>query len=175
MDQEHIARLRNPYDETNPGLPLVLYLDLPPAIVEEWLSKFCTVMALNRRVSQVIVELLDAAGDGEGDGLEDTAARSLNLLTGMSVDQQAFLVPLLESLIQMNPTALAGHNADCTESESRMREVRRRIIDDHNAPSAAQEAQQPLLPTNPLPTVEEVLRECAAILRREDGANDDHR
>lgn len=166
MDPEHIKRLRDDNEHESPGLPLVLYLDLPASNVEEWQTQYCNVMALNRRLSQLIVELLDtcAVGEGEGDGLQDEAARALSLLAGMGPDRQAFLAPMLETVSQMEGDAFKDLNDKATEGERLMREARRRIADAQNAPSAAQEGAQPLVPTNPLPTVDEVIAACESIL-----------
>ena len=119
MDAEHIKRLRDDMEHESPGLPVVLYLDLPAAQVYEWQSQYCNVMALNRRLSQLIVELLDtcAAGEGEGTGLQDEAARAISLLVGMGPDRQAFLAPMLETVSQMEGDAFRELNTKATEGE----------------------------------------------------------
>ena len=99
MDSEHVDNLRNPYHETEPGLPLVLYLDLPVEEVQHWQKTFCTVLALNRRLSKDIKRLLEEAADDETDGLQDNAAGAFRLLLSFGVKWQAASAPLLEGLM----------------------------------------------------------------------------
>lgn len=89
MDADHVYNLRHEYQSTTPGLPLVLYLDLPPEKAEEWQLHKYTVMALNRTLSQAVAFLLDSAVEDELAGLNDEAVRAIRFLLRFTVTEQS--------------------------------------------------------------------------------------
>jgi len=98
MDAEHVYNLRNEYGDDNPGFALVLYLDLPPERAEDWQMQRHTVMALSRRLSEVVAASIEAAGEDDLAGLNDEAVRSIRLLLGFTVAEQEALATMLEGL-----------------------------------------------------------------------------
>lgn len=100
MDDERVKQLREEFGD-KPGLPLLLYLDLPEEEVERWQDNQPIVFALSARLSTLVREVLDTCSYDDKYGLDDDAARAIRLLVSLSVDQQKALEPVMESYIAM--------------------------------------------------------------------------
>ena len=95
MDVSRIQAIR----EGSGGLSLVLYLDVPDELWEEYAEEIASVIALDEASSSKLLDALKGAmSSGHAQSILDRSAEAIRLLLATAPEYQAILASMLEGI-----------------------------------------------------------------------------
>lgn len=125
IDRERIARIRN----GEQGIGIVVYLDIPPDMVDDWLENEGWDVAILDRVSSIdIVNYLNHMEGRRALVANDDAGKALSWLLMAGEDRQAWVATLMEGLFRLKPESgkpdpVKGLALDTEQNRNEMRRL----------------------------------------------------